>query len=52
MRFRGREIVYCQTVGLEAMNKIASFLEDDAVILQSPRMEGRPDGNVCPVPKA
>ncbi len=41
MRFRGREIVYCQTVGLEAMNKIASFLEDDAVILQSPRMEGR-----------
>ncbi len=41
MRFRGREIVYCQTVGLEAMNKIASFLEEDAIILQSPRMEGR-----------
>ncbi len=41
MRFRGREIVYCQTVGLEAMNKIAAALEDDAVILQSPKMEGR-----------
>jgi len=41
MRFRGREIVYCQTVGLEAMNKIAAALEDDAAILQPPRMEGR-----------
>jgi translation initiation factor IF-3 len=41
MRFRGREIVYCQTVGLEAMNKIAASLEDDAVILQHPKMEGR-----------
>ncbi len=41
MRFRGREIVYCQTVGLEAMNKIAASLGDDAVILQTPKMEGR-----------
>jgi translation initiation factor IF-3 len=41
MRFRGREIVYCQTVGLEAMNKIAASLEEDAVILQPPKMEGR-----------
>jgi len=41
MRFRGREIVYCQTVGLEAMNKIAAALEEDAVILQPPKMEGR-----------
>lgn len=41
MRFRGREIVYCQTVGLEAMNKIAEALEDDAVVLQPPKMEGR-----------
>lgn len=41
MRFRGREIVYCQTVGLEAMKKIAAALEDDAVILQHPKMEGR-----------
>jgi len=41
MRFRGREIVYSQTIGLEAMQKIASALEADAVILQEPRMEGR-----------
>jgi translation initiation factor IF-3 len=41
MRFRGREIVYCQTVGLEAMNKIAEALEEDAIILQPPKMEGR-----------
>jgi translation initiation factor IF-3 len=41
MRFRGREIVYAQTIGLEAMNKIAESLEEDAIILQSPSMEGR-----------
>ncbi len=41
MRFRGREIVYAQTIGLEAMNKIAETLEEDAIILQSPKMEGR-----------
>jgi len=41
MRFRGREIVYSQTVGMEAMNKISALLEDDAVILNPPKMEGR-----------
>jgi translation initiation factor IF-3 len=41
MRFRGREIVYCQTIGLAAMQKIAAALEADAVILQEPKMEGR-----------
>ncbi len=41
MRFRGREIVYCETIGVEAMNKVAAALADDAVILQEPRMEGR-----------
>ena len=41
MRFRGREIVYAQTIGLEAMNKIAETLEEDAIILQAPKMEGR-----------
>lgn len=41
MRFRGREIVYCETIGVEAMNKVAAALGDDAVILQEPRMEGR-----------
>ncbi len=41
MRFRGREIVYSQTIGLEAMNKIAETLKDDSTILQMPKMEGR-----------
>lgn len=41
MRFRGREIVYCETIGLEAMQKIAAALEEDAQIIQPPRMEGR-----------
>lgn len=41
MRFRGREIVYCETIGLESMKKIAEALVDDAVILQEPKMEGR-----------
>ena len=41
MRFRGREIVYSQTIGLEAMKKIAATLEDEATILQMPKMEGR-----------
>jgi len=41
MRFRGREIVYSQTIGLEAMNRIAETLEEDAVILQPPMTEGR-----------
>jgi len=41
MRFRGREIVYCETIGVAAMNKIAASLEGDAIILQPPRMEGR-----------
>ncbi|MBT8346895.1 MAG: translation initiation factor IF-3 C-terminal domain-containing protein, partial [Desulfofustis sp.] len=30
-----------QTIGLEAMNRIAETLEDDATILQPPTMEGR-----------
>ena len=41
MRFRGREIIYAQTVGMDAINKIADSLRDDCVILQEPRMEGR-----------
>lgn len=41
MRFRGREIVYSQTVGIDAMNRIADTLKEDAVILQMPKMEGR-----------
>ncbi|MDW7772514.1 MAG: translation initiation factor IF-3 [Desulfobulbaceae bacterium] len=41
MRFRGREIVYAQSIGLDALNKIADELRDEAVILQEPNMEGR-----------
>lgn len=41
MRFRGREIVYAQSIGLEALNKIADELREDGVILQEPNMEGR-----------
>lgn len=41
MRFRGREIVYSQSIGMEAMEKIAAALEEDATILQAPKMEGR-----------
>ena len=41
MRFRGREIIYAQSVGLNAINKIADALREDCIILQEPRMEGR-----------
>ena len=41
MRFRGREIIYAQSVGMSAINNIADILREDCVILQEPRMEGR-----------
>ena len=41
MRFRGREIVYAQTIGLDALKKIADTLREDCVIIQEPKMEGR-----------
>ncbi len=41
MRFRGREIVYSQSIGMEAMNRIAEALAEDGNILQAPKMEGR-----------
>lgn len=41
LRFRGREIVYADTLGMEVLNKVVEELKDDAVILQSPKMEGR-----------
>ncbi len=41
MRFRGREIVYAQTVGLEAMKRVVEAIEDEAMIVQPPTMEGR-----------
>jgi translation initiation factor IF-3 len=41
LRFRGREIVYAQSQGIEVLNKIADELADDATIVQPPTMEGR-----------
>jgi len=41
LRFRGREIVYADSLGLEVLNRIAEELAEDAVILQTPKMEGR-----------
>ena len=41
MRFRGREIVYAESIGLDALNKIADSLREDCNVLQEPMMEGR-----------
>lgn len=41
LRFRGREIVYADSLGMELLNQIATILEDVAVIVQPPTMEGR-----------
>ena len=41
LRFRGREIVYANTLGAEVLQKMAEQLEDVATVLQPPKMEGR-----------
>ena len=41
LRFRGREIVYADTIGVEVLNKVAEAVGEDGVILQPPKMEGR-----------
>ena len=41
VRFRGREIVYADVQGRETLRKMAEALEDIAVIVQEPKMEGR-----------
>ena len=41
LRFRGREIVYAQSQGVEVLNKIAEALGEEATIVQQPTMEGR-----------
>ncbi len=41
MRFRGREIVYAETIGLASLTNIANELREHCVILQEPKMEGR-----------
>ena len=41
LRFRGREIVYANSLGLDLLNKIAESLDDVAVVINPPQMEGR-----------
>ena len=41
VRFRGREIVYADEQGRETLRKIGEAIEDIAVIVQEPKMEGR-----------
>lgn len=41
LRFRGREIVYADTLGRDVLDKIAAELADVATIVQPPLMEGR-----------
>ncbi|MDH5297602.1 MAG: translation initiation factor IF-3 [Desulfobulbaceae bacterium] len=41
LRFRGREIIYADSLGMEVLNKVGEAVGDIGVILQSPAMEGR-----------
>ena len=41
LRFRGREIVYAGTLGMDVLKNIGESLEDVAEIIQHPSMEGR-----------
>lgn len=41
LRFRGREIVYAHTMGLDTLNRVAEQLAEDGVVQQAPKMEGR-----------
>ena len=41
LRFRGREIVYAGTLGMDVLKKIGDSLADVADIIQRPSMEGR-----------
>ena len=41
VRFRGREIMYADVQGRQTLEKISQALEDIAVVVQEPKMEGR-----------
>ena len=41
LRFRGREIVYADSGGMDTLKKIIVAVEGIAVVLQSPKLEGR-----------
>ena len=40
LRFRGREIVYANTLGVNMLNQVAEAIEDVATVIQMPKMEG------------
>ena len=41
LRFRGREIVYAQTIGRAVLEKVVKEIGDAGVVIQPPGMEGR-----------
>jgi translation initiation factor IF-3 len=41
LRFRGREIVYAQTIGRAVLDKVVAEIGDAGVVIQQPGMEGR-----------
>ena len=41
LRFRGREIVYADTIGVNVLKQIGEAIEDIGTIQQEPKMEGR-----------
>jgi translation initiation factor IF-3 len=41
LRFRGREIVYADSIGVEVLRRLAGEVADVAVVLQEPAMAGR-----------
>ena len=41
LRFRGREIVYAQTIGRAVLDKVVAEIGDAGVVIQPPGMEGR-----------
>jgi translation initiation factor IF-3 len=41
LRFRGREIVYADTIGVNVLKQIGEAIEDIGTVQQEPKMEGR-----------
>jgi translation initiation factor IF-3 len=41
LRFRGREIVYADSIGVAVLNKIGEAIEDVGTVQMAPKMEGR-----------
>lgn len=41
LRFRGREIVYADTIGVTVLNQIGEAIEDVGTVQMAPKMEGR-----------